>query len=167
MRDLGKILKIQSFIYKRCLSQGSKDWLPHLRTRMKSLSPGSVFNGSAASAHFCKHLSDKSFDMKVILCRTMSNGWSTSDRYHEHTRHLCFFGCNLIRPQSRDFSPRLDVLNHYFVCPHLLFIIQTLFKYYDIYTPLELMHFTATDRTREVYVMHYIYIITLRMSTCL
>ena len=38
-----------------------------------------------------------------------------------------------------------------------LFIIQSLFKYYDIYTPLELMHFTSTDRNREVYVMHYIY----------
>ena len=154
---MGKVLKIQSFVYKRCLAEGNLNWHLHLKKRLNTLSPGTVFNGSTASANFCRHLAGKTFDMKVILCRSMCNGWATSDRYHEHARHLCFFGCNMLQPKPRDYTPSLDILSHYFVCPHLLFIIQSLFKYYDIYAPMELMHFTPTDRHREVYIMHYIY----------
>ena len=35
--------------------------------------------------------------------------------------------------------------------------MRTLFKYDDIYSPLQLMHLAHTDRHREVYIMHYIY----------
>ena len=154
---MGKVLKIQSFVYKRCLAEGNLNWHLHLKKRLNTLSPGTVFNGTTASANFCRHLASKAFDIKVILCRSMCNGWATSDRYHEHARHLCFFGCNFIQPKARDFSPSLDILSHYFVCPHFIRIIQLLFNYDDIYTPLELMHFSPTDRHREVYLMHYIY----------
>ena len=45
----------------------------------------------------------------MIMIKTLSGAWCTSDRFHEGTRRTCLFGC----PDD------LDDLKHYIYCPKL------------------------------------------------
>ena len=49
--------------------------------------------------------------LAVMAWKTMTNGWTTSYRYHEEKKLECLFGC-------RGAEPR-DDLRHYLVCPRL------------------------------------------------
>ena len=124
---------------------------------MQCLSPEKIIDTASASAHFCRHLEGKAFGYKVVVLRTMCNGWATSDRYHEFVRHRCFFGCNLFFPKPRDSCIKKDTLSHYLACPVFLRILRALF-YSDIsYTPLNLLHFSSLDLHVEVFIAHSIY----------
>ena len=60
-------------------------------------------------------------ESKIIVMRSVLNGWVTSYRYHEHIALPCVFGCKLFHPIHPDGYK--DTLTHYLQCPLLWKIV--------------------------------------------
>ena len=68
-----------------------------------------------------------------MALRSLANGWSTSDRYHEAVRLPCLFGCNLVHPRFHERTIPKDIFDHYLEFPILWRIVRDICGecYYD------------------------------------
>ena len=102
------------------------DWTPPLRTRMATLCPGYIFNYVQLQDDLFARLQDYSIEKKVMVLRSICNGWATSYRYHETVRLPCLFGCKLLHPVDQRKRGQRDDMVHYLGCPFLWKLVETL-----------------------------------------
>ena len=117
---------LQSNLYSILVDDKSSDWSDLLLKRLTLYNSPPPLPISSSLAVFLKDLASNikkiPLSRRIVVMRTITNGWSTSSRYHERTPLPCVFGCLCFHPLI-SFSGKWDSLEHYLKCPRLNAIV--------------------------------------------
>ena len=121
------VCSIQSIMYGHFVLFDSSCWDACLAKRMSILCPEHTPNDLGhARMLLLSNMFGFSSEHKLIVMRSILNGWVTSTRYHEQILLPCVFGCKMFHPIHG--SGYKDCLAHYLRCPLLWKLVRDILQ---------------------------------------
>ena len=114
----GRKSGLQRDVYSILVGNKDHDWSPLLGRRLSLFGVSPPLPLCDYIRFLRENLIDIPLSRRIVVMRTICNGWSTSSRYPEAVSLPCVFGCNCFHPLIK-FHGHWDSVAHYLSCPRL------------------------------------------------